>query len=85
MQMHAPALHSGFAVPRQGTGKTGRKDTMNTNSKKVSHKLGANRNEIAKKVRRSDHNFAQSRDIHEDRGARRMKSTGNPRSFVTGR
>ena len=41
-----------------------------TPAKKRSHKLGANRNEFAKKVRTKDPNFAQSRDVLEDRGQR---------------
>jgi hypothetical protein len=38
------------------------------------HKLGANRKEVARKTRKHDPNFAQSRDIREDRGARQMKA-----------
>jgi hypothetical protein len=38
------------------------------------HKLGANRKEVARKRRKHDPNFAQSRDIREDRGARQMKT-----------
>lgn len=41
---------------------------------KRSHKLGPNRNEFAKKVRTKDPNFAQSRDVHEDRGQRQAQS-----------
>jgi hypothetical protein len=37
-------------------------------------KLGANRKELARKGRKHDANFAQSRDIREDRGERQMKS-----------
>jgi len=39
-----------------------------------SHKLGANRKELARKTRKHDANFAQSRDIREDRGERQMKA-----------
>jgi hypothetical protein len=43
---------------------------MKTQSiRKASRKLGVKANETAKKVRKLDRNFAQSRDIHEDRGA----------------
>ena len=41
---------------------------------KPSHKLGANRKELARKKRKRDPNFAQSRDIREDRGERQMKA-----------
>lgn len=39
------------------------------------HKLGANHREFAKRPRPRDANFAQSRDIHEDRGERQIKET----------
>jgi hypothetical protein len=45
---------------------------MNDASQKVSRKPGANRNELARKTR--NRNFAQSRDIREDRGERQMKT-----------
>ncbi|MBI3414974.1 MAG: hypothetical protein HY043_06575 [Verrucomicrobia bacterium] len=41
---------------------------------KPSHKLGANRNELARKTRRRDPNFAQSRDVREDRGQRQAQA-----------
>ena len=47
---------------------------MATQSKKPAHKLGANRKEPARKSRKHDANFAQSRDIREDRGERQMKT-----------
>jgi hypothetical protein len=47
---------------------------MANTPKKVSHKLGSNRKELARKVRKPDANFAQSRDIREDRGERQMKA-----------
>ena len=47
---------------------------MATPSKKPAHKLGANRKELARKSRKHDANFAQSRDIREDRGERQMKT-----------
>lgn len=47
---------------------------MTTKLEKPTHMLGANRNEFARKARKHDRNFAQSRDIREDRGARQMKA-----------
>lgn len=47
---------------------------MTTLSKIPAHKLGADRKDIARKPRKKDANFAQSRDIREDRGARQMKA-----------
>jgi hypothetical protein len=41
---------------------------------KTPHKLGADRKEAARKARKHDPNFAQSRDIREDRGERQMKA-----------
>ena len=43
-------------------------------------KLGPDRNEKAVKSHPLDKNFKQSRDIHEDRGRRQMKTGGAPRS-----
>jgi hypothetical protein len=48
---------------------------MPTRTRKPAHKLGANRNEIARKPRKHDANFAQSRDIREDRGERQIKES----------
>ena len=42
--------------------------------KKPTHKFGANRKETARTSRKHDPNFAQSRDIREDRGERQMKA-----------
>jgi hypothetical protein len=42
--------------------------------RKPTHKLGANRKELARKSRIRDANFAQSCDIREDRGERQMKA-----------
>ena len=51
---------------------------MKTNpSKKAARKLGANRNELAKKTRKHDPNFAQSRDVREDRGQRQAQTARN--------
>jgi len=46
---------------------------VNSLNKKIFHKLGANRNEVAHRPRKHDPNFAQSRDICEDRGERQLK------------
>jgi hypothetical protein len=43
--------------------------------KNVSHKYGANRKEIARRFRKRDRNFSQSRDIREDRGERQFKNS----------
>lgn len=50
------------------------KKPMPTPAKKTSKKLGANRKETAHTARTKDANFAQSRDIREDRGERQMKA-----------
>ena len=42
--------------------------------KTATHKLGSKRNEPAKRPRKLDNNFKQSRDVAEDRGTRQMKS-----------
>jgi hypothetical protein len=49
--------------------------------KKIFHKLGPNRNDVAKNPRKRDPNFAQSRDIREDRGERQMKTTRRRQTF----
>ncbi len=41
---------------------------------KPAHKLGANRKDPARKSHKHDANFAQSRDIREDRGERQVKT-----------
>lgn len=51
-------------------------------NRKTSHKLGANRNEPAKRLRKRDRNFAQSRDIHEDRGERQIKTVRVDQSLL---
>lgn len=48
---------------------------MKTISPTTSHKFGANRNELAATPRKHDPNFRQSRDVWEDRGQRRMKTS----------
>jgi hypothetical protein len=47
---------------------------MKKSQKPAVHKLGKNRNEIAKQARQLDKNFKQSRDVREDRGTRQTKS-----------
>jgi len=56
---------------------------MKTTSTRIFHKRGANRNELAHRPRTHDPNFAQSRDICEDRGERQIKQspTGKYRYF----
>jgi hypothetical protein len=54
---------------------------MASSPKKIPHKLGANRKEAARKARRRDPNFAQSRDIREDRGERQMKTARVRQTF----
>jgi hypothetical protein len=54
---------------------------MTTRPRKPSHKLGANRKELARKGRKHDANFAQSRDIREDRGERQMKTARARQTF----
>jgi hypothetical protein len=50
---------------------------MKTSRKSPAQKLGANGGETARKQHKHDVNFSQSKDLHEDRGARQMK-TGVP-------
>jgi hypothetical protein len=38
------------------------------------HKLGANRRELATRQRKLDKNFKQSKDVREDRGVRKLKT-----------
>lgn len=47
---------------------------MATKILRAAHKLGANRKELARRQPKRDANFAQSRDIREDRGERQMKT-----------
>jgi hypothetical protein len=54
---------------------------MANSLKKTSHKLGANRKEVARKARKRDPNFAQSRDIREDRGERQIKTARLRQTF----
>jgi len=47
---------------------------MTTKLRKPAHKLGANRKELARKGRKHDANFSQSRDIREDRSERQIQA-----------
>ena len=47
---------------------------MTTKAQRPARKLGANRKELARRRPKHDANFAQSRDIREDRGERQMKT-----------
>ena len=47
---------------------------MKTSRKSPARKLGANRGEIARKQHTHDPNFSQSKDLHEDRGMRQIKT-----------
>jgi hypothetical protein len=54
------------------------KDAKATPEAKVTplpRKLGANHSETAKKPRKHDNNFKQSKDLREDRGIRQLKSS----------
>ena len=53
---------------------------MKAKAKTTSRKLGDDRNEIAVKAHPLDKNFKQSRDIHEDRGKRQIKTGTAPRT-----
>ena len=57
---------------------------MKAKPKTTTKKLGPDRNEKAKKAVPLDKNFKQSRDIHEDRGRRQMKTGSAPRSTRSG-
>jgi len=51
------------------------KEPMPDTTQKSYRKPGANRNELAHKPRRIDPNFAQSRDLREDRTQRQYKTS----------
>ena len=53
---------------------------MKAKTEKVPHKLGANQKEAARKSKKLDPNFKQSRDVWEDRGVRQIKSGSGPNS-----
>ena len=57
---------------------TSSKDVKATPEAKVPalpRKLGANHSETAKRPRKHDNNFKQSKDLREDRGIRQLKSS----------
>jgi hypothetical protein len=58
---------------------------MPTPTRKQTRKPGANRGEVAKKPRKLDANFAQSRDIRENRGERRPKTALPPTTVLHSR
>jgi len=53
---------------------------MKANPKPTSRKLGDDCKETAVKARVLDKNFKQSKDVHEDRGKRQMKTGTAPRT-----
>jgi len=56
-----------------------------SHSKKTPHKLGANRNDPARKPRNLDPNFSQSRDVREDRGRRQAQTARSRQTLAPGR
>jgi len=54
--------------------KSSKSSASSKGTKTAAHKLGKNRTEIAKRARKLDKNFKQSRDVREDRGTRQTKS-----------
>ncbi|HRH98086.1 MAG TPA: hypothetical protein PLB55_19250 [Prosthecobacter sp.] len=48
-------------------------------------KLGANHGETAKRPRKHDNNFKQSKDLREDRGIRQLKASPKSQSARGGR
>ncbi|WP_294400878.1 hypothetical protein [Prosthecobacter sp.] len=47
--------------------------------------MGANHSETAKRPRKHDNNFKQSKDLREDRGIRQLKSSPKSKSARGGR
>jgi hypothetical protein len=54
-------------------------------SEQTPHKLGANRNEPARKPRKLDPNFSQCRDVREDRGRRQAQTARSRQTLAPGR
>lgn len=54
-------------------------------AKPLPRKLGANHSETAKRPRKHDNNFKQSKDLREDRGIRQLKSSPKSQSARGGR
>jgi hypothetical protein len=54
-------------------------------AKPLPRKLGANHSETAKRPRKHDNNFKQSKDLREDRGVRQLKASPKSQSARGGR
>jgi hypothetical protein len=54
-------------------------------AKPLPRKLGANHSETAKRPRKHDNNFKQSKDLREDRGIRQLKASPKSQSARGGR
>lgn len=54
-------------------------------TKPLPRKLGADHSETAKRPRKHDNNFKQSKDLREDRGIRQLKSGPKSQSARGGR
>ena len=54
-------------------------------AKPLPRKLGANHSETAKRPRKHDNNFQQSKDLREDRGIRQLKASPKSQSARGGR
>jgi len=59
--------------------------TPEATAKPLPRKLGANHSETAKRPRKHDNNFKQSKDIREDRGVRQLKASPKSQSARGGR
>ncbi|OYW29654.1 MAG: hypothetical protein B7Z47_04545 [Chthoniobacter sp. 12-60-6] len=59
--------------------------TAEPTAKPLPRKLGANHSETAKRPRKHDNNFKQSKDLREDRGIRQLKSSPKSQSARGGR
>jgi hypothetical protein len=60
-------------MKKKGTPSKSSTAVTKTKESTLPHKLGANRGEAAKRQRKLDKNFKQSRDVREDRGVRQVK------------
>ena len=56
-----------------------------TTAKPLPRKLGANHSETAKRPRKHNSNFKQSKDLREDRGIRQLKASPKSQSARGGR
>lgn len=59
--------------------------TTEAPAKPLPRKLGANHSETAKRPRKHDNNFKQSKDLREDRGVRQLKASPKSQSARGGR